>query len=278
LRGQEVWITPGRARRAGILIHPDEVFDEPRPRLYGALPRLSIERPAVQRDLPPARDGDRLGPNWTMRFRNPESEDEMLAALAERSASPDFEARIRSLMEQLRAQGAEVSLNSTLRSRERGYLMWGADLLRRAESEEALNEAVAKLQSANAEWHLDVPIHWPLPAGWRATREAAREMAETYQVVFASEAGARSSKHYTGEAVDLSAVALPRRLVLRGADGARRSFDLSDPAEPRDLSVSPELIDWIEVHFRLAKLRSDYPHWDDARATAISRATPISRD
>jgi len=270
-RGQTVWITPGRARGAGILIHPDEVFGEKRPRLYGTRGPLSIDRPTPQRDLPAAADGDALGPNWAMRFRNPDSEGDMLAALAARAPSPDFEARVRSLMEQLREQGAKVSLNSTLRSRERGYLMWGADLLRRSESEAAVDDALARLERARVDWQLDVDIAWRLPAGWRATREAAREMAETYQVVFASERGARSSKHYTGEAVDLSAVALPRRLVLRGADGSEMTFDLSGPDESRDLSVSPALVAWVEAHFGLSKLRSDYPHWNDARSVPGSR-------
>ena len=41
-----------------------------------------------------------------------------------------------------------------------------------------------------------------------------------------------------------------------------------DPAQTRDLSLSPALIRWIEEHFELAKLLSDYPHWDDARQPA----------
>ena len=66
-------------------------------------------------------------------------------------------------------------------------------------------------------------------------------------------------------AVDLVAVGLPRVLVLEGPSGERRRFDLSRPDEPLDLSLSPELIDWIERHFGLEKVASDYPHWNDAR-------------
>jgi hypothetical protein len=48
-------------------------------------------------------------------------------------------------------------------------------------------------------------------------------------------------------------------------DGAGRSFDLMEANQTRDLSLTPELIEWIEAHFQLSKLRSDYPHWDDAQ-------------
>ncbi len=46
---------------------------------------------------------------------------------------------------------------------------------------------------------------------------------------------------------------------LRAPDGARRECDLSDPEQPRDLS----LIVWIEEHFQMRKLRDAYPHWED---------------
>jgi len=83
-------------------------------------------------------------------------------------------------------------------------------------------------------------------------------------VVFATEQGARASNHYSGQAVDLVAVDLPRRLELDGPDGVRAVFDLSGVEEPLDLSLTPALIDWIEAHFALRKLESDHPHWDDA--------------
>lgn len=267
-RGELVWLTPGRARKAGILVHPDDVFEPARPRLYGTRRTLSIDRPRPQLDLPPAKDGEPLGPRWTTRYPNPESEREMLTALTKRTGSKSFAERIQLLMSQLREQGAEVYLNSTVRSRHRGYLMWGAFLLSRTQDEEQLRGAVEKLRRANRSWRLFVPIEWMHPAGWRPTREAARAMAETYEVVYATEQGARASSHYTGGAVDLVALALPRRLLLRGADGVRQSFDLSAAEQTRDLSLSPQLIDWVELHFALEKLESDYPHWNDARARA----------
>lgn len=263
LRGQLVWVTPGRARSAGILLHPDDVFAG-QPRLYGAGGHLAIDRPRPQRDMDPARDGDSPGPPWAMRYRNPVQEGEALAALEATRGDASFANRIRSLMQQLRDQGAEIYLNSGVRSRERGYLMWGAFLLSRASSEAELEASVKRLRAARSEWGLSVPIRWLHPGGWEATRDAAREMADTYEVVFATEEGARASDHYTGKAVDLVALALPERLELRSPGGDSRSFDLSSPTASRDLSLSPALIEWLEANWGLNKLRSDYPHWSDA--------------
>jgi hypothetical protein len=271
LRGETVWLTPGRARSAGVLVHPDDVFGTAPPRHYGVRGPVPIDRPVPQLDLPPARDGDPPSPNWTARYRNPADEAGMLGALSARSESAAFAGRIEVLLAALREAGASVSLNSTVRSPERGYLMWGAFLLSRCETEPELEAAIALLEERNAEWQRNVPIEWRHRAGWRETREAAREMADTYQVVYASEDGARASDHYTGSAVDLTAVALPRELILRAPDGTRRRFDLSASDETRDLSLSPELIDWVEVHYALRKLESDYPHWTDAVRTAPFR-------
>lgn len=262
--GEVIWITPSRARNAGIFLHTDDVFAG-KPRRYGEHGSLATDRPRRQLELPAARDGDLLGPHWATRFRNPASEAERLAALDEVPGATSFAIRIRSLVEQLRAQGAQAELTSTLRMPERGYLMWGAFMLSRAEDAAAVSEALRKLRSANSDWELQVPIRWEHPDGWRATREAAREMADTYQVVFATESGARSSDHYTGRAADLVAVALPRSLELIAPDGQIGRFDLSREEHTRDLSLSPELIEWVEIHFDLKKLRGDYPHWVDDR-------------
>ena len=270
LRGQRVYVPSGRARSAGLLVHPQEVF-EGRPRRYGERDRLEIDRPEAPQAYPEARDGEVLGPNWTMRYANPTTERVMLDEL--RRVRPDsaLAERIESLIGQLREQGADVVLTSTVRPRERGYLMWGAFLLSRATARGEVERTLTRLQRANREWQLDIPIRWAHPEGWGPTVEAAREMADTYEVVYATEQGARSSNHYTGVAVDLVAIALPRELRLRAPDGTRKVFDLSAPAEPRDLSVSPAIIDWIESKFEIRKLRSDYPHWDDVRAESVAQ-------
>jgi hypothetical protein len=180
--------------------------------------------------------------------------------------NPGFAARLNHLLDQLRAQGAIVYVEATVRPRARGYLIYGAYLLRRAGSARAVRRRAEELDVLNDQWGLGVPIRWRHPGGWRATRDRARAMASAFGVDYASRAGARRSKHYDGRAIDVWAVGLPRRLALRGPDGVEATFDLSGEDEPRDLSLSPAVVDWIEVHYALKKLRRDYPHWEDAGA------------
>mgnify|MGYP006435810559 CR=1 FL=1 len=262
LAGGTVYLPSGRARSAGILLHPDDVFTD-RPRRYGG-GRLLLDQPPRPDDLEPAPDGAPPGPRWTARYRNPQEEAAMLEALAA-AGGADFADRIWDLLEQFRAQGADAWVFSTVRSRERGYLMYGAFILSRARDRASVEHRAAKLDRLNREWGLDVPISWRHPDGWRATIDAAQAMADAYNVVYATQRGARYSSHYGARAADFAAMALPREVTLTSPDGhTRRTFDLSDPSHPRDLNLAPEMIEWIEKHFEMDKLHSDYPHWTDA--------------
>lgn len=264
-RGAPVVLTPDRARRYGVFVHPDDVFRK-RPRVYAKRPgQMPVDPPAKPREYPRPDDGALLGPGWTMRYANPATEQDLLIALKKARPDEDLHERVELLVKQLREQGAEVTLDSTVRPRERGYLMWGAFWLARAKTPAQVNARARTLERLNRKWGLEVPIRWRHPKGWRATTEAAREMAEAYNVVYATRRGAERSNHYEGRAIDCSAVNLPRTLTLRAPDGAVRTFDLSDPEQPRDLSLTPELVRWVEEHFGLSKLKADYPHWDDAR-------------
>ncbi len=262
LRGKLVWVLPGRARSAGVLIHPDDVFRRKRPRQYGKKhKRISIDKPLPQHEITAAADGDLLGPGWVTRYLNPVGDKAKLAAL--RKVNGDFAERIASLLDQLRNQGCEVGLYTTVRNRPRGYLMYGAYLLSKQSTSRRVIKAVRRLDRLNKKWGLGVPIRWMHPDGWKATREAARLMAEAYPVTYATAYGAHKSRHYDGEAVDFSAVGLPRSLKIEAPDGAIRTFDLSAPEQSRDINLTPELISWIERHFKMEKLKFDYPHWND---------------
>jgi hypothetical protein len=46
-RGELVWVTPSRARTAGIFLHPDDVFSD-EPRRYGERPTIAIDQPKPQ--------------------------------------------------------------------------------------------------------------------------------------------------------------------------------------------------------------------------------------
>lgn len=262
-RGERFHIHSGRARSHGILLHPDDIFKN-RPRRYGRRSSLPVDVPEPQPPVDqPAEDGSPPSPEWTARYRNPEDRAQMLLSLAEERPESDFAARIEDLLVQLEAAGAEVYLASASRHPERGYLMWGAFVLAKADSKAAVDATIDKLDARNREWGLNIPISWSHPDGWEATVEGARRMADSYDVVYATERGARSSNHYGGTAVDLIAIDLPRRVTLTAPDGATRSFLLTDPDEARDLSLTPRMIEWLELHWGLSKLKSDYPHWND---------------
>ncbi len=262
-KGEPFVVPAGRARAHGLLVHPDDVFKK-RPREYGKkYSDIAVDEPEEQTELEPAEDGALLGPEWTMRFRNPTDRNEQLIGLHERRPTKTLPSRVASLLVQLEQAGADVWLTSSVRYPERGYLMWGAFVLSRAGTEAELDAALVKVEEANAAWGLDVDITWRHPEGWKATREAARIMAEAYDVVYATERGARYSRHYDGVAVDFVAIGLPRELTLYAPDGEVETFDLSRPDHTRDLSLEPELIGWVQKHFGLQKLTSDYPHWND---------------
>lgn len=257
-------LPPGRLRAAGILLHPDDVFREDREHRYGeGEGRLVLAAPISQEGLRPAKNGSAVGPRWAARYKQPETEKGRLAALSK--LNPDFAARVKSLYDQLRDQGAWVHLESTVRKRERGFLIYGSYWLSKAKSARQVRARIRRLQRLERQWGLRIPIRWKHRRGWRATVRGARRLAETYGVDYATRGGAKKSDHYDGEAVDIWAIDLPRKLTLRAPDGAQETFDLSDPSEPRDLSLTPKLIDWIEDHFELDKLRRDYPHWGDGK-------------
>lgn len=262
-RGEPFDVGSGRARALGILVHPDDIFRKTRARVYPhRTTEVAVDRPPPQDAFPRAEDGEQLGPNWTMRFRSPTDPHEMYRTLAKKRPEATFASRVAALVTQIQMQGGETHLTSFLRYRERGYLMWGAHELRSCKAAACVKGTVARLEAAKS-W-ASVDIQWNHPDGWAATREAARQMADAFDVVYATERGARTSKHYDGEAADFVAAGLPRTLELWAPDGAHRVFDLSAAGHPRDLSLSPELIEWVETHFQMTKLRSDYPHWSDA--------------
>jgi hypothetical protein len=262
-RARDIVLTSSRARRLGVLLHPEEVFED-KIRLYPHEElEVHIDRPGLPRSYRPAKDGQILGPEWTARYPNPRGEQAKFIKLGEAVPGNDFHLRVSALLKQFRAQGAVVFVDSTIRAQERGYLIWGSYLLSQVESEKESTQTLLDLETARKEWDLRISIQWKHPSGWQAGVEAAREMAEAYGVTYATREGAESSNHYDGLAVDITVVGLPAALTLKAPDGEKRVFDLSHPEHPRDLSLSPNVITWIEEKYRVFKLKLDYPHWDD---------------
>ncbi|MEL6184573.1 MAG: hypothetical protein AAFU79_08120 [Myxococcota bacterium] len=257
-RPRTLSVPASRARAYGILLHPQEVFAG-KARRYGTYGKLPVDDPPSQLDLAPARDGEVPGPRWTARYQQPMTDEGKLEELTR--LQPRFGRAMTTLFEQLKAQGAFTWIEAAVRPRERGFLLYGSWFVSRAPDPAALAARIKTLNTYEKDWGLDVPITWQHPDGFRATVEAARAMADTYGVDYATPRGARRSSHYGGRAVDIVAVDLPRTLKLVAPDGTRRVFDLSRPEASRDLSLSPKLIDWIEGAFGIKKLRKDYPHW-----------------
>lgn len=263
--GEAFDIGAGRMRKVGALIHPDEVFKNKKKAYPVGKTELNVDTPAPPASFEPPPDGSVLGPAWSARYPNPTERHELMRILAEARPGSDFMARMESLTRQLEYQGAEHWVTSTVRSKHRGYLMWGGFVLSKCKTAACVDEQVAMLQDRNQAWGLNVDIQWRDPEGWEATIEQGRQMKDAYDVVFATENGARNSNHYGGASMDVVALGLPRTVHLDAPDGQSADFDLSDPSHTRDLSMEPEIIAWVEQHFGLRKLKGDYPHWNDAR-------------
>ncbi|MCP4499761.1 MAG: hypothetical protein GY822_07345 [Deltaproteobacteria bacterium] len=267
LRGRRLHLPPSRLRGSGAFLHPHDVFRKKfKRKTYRVYPAgktsLWIAPGKPVADVGRAKNGEILGPPWYRRFPNPGSERTQMKALT--SKNPDFSARLTSLVKQLRKQKVKVVLDSTVRKQQRGYLMYGAFWLSQATSEQQVNKRIRVLRKLNRKWKLKVRIRWRHPDGWQATVNAAREMKDTYGVVYATRRGAEKSDHYDGKAVDVSVPFLPRRLRLTAPDGAKKTFYLQGAEAARDLSLSPKLVEWIDEHFAFEKLKGDYPHWSDA--------------
>lgn len=247
-----------RARAYGVLLHPQDVFAK-KPRVYGTHGEIPLDDPPSQLGLEPVPDGSVAGPGWTARYQQPMTDAGKLEELIEEN--PRFGKAMQSLFRQLEAAGAFTWVEAGVRPRERGFLIYGSWLVSRAPNPKALEARIAKLDGYEKAWGLDIDIVWRNPKGFKASVEGARAMADTYGVDYATPSGAQRSSHYGGKAVDLVAVELPASLTLKAPDGETRTFDLSGPDEPRDLSLTPALVDWIEAHFGVSKLRKDYPHW-----------------
>ena len=260
----KIHLSSRRARKMGVLMAPREIFrgiPVVYPNGYASLD-LSPHIATPSNETTEPKDSPYLGAGWTQKYPQPRGEKQKMKAL-EKLTDDDFHRRVESLINQLRKQQVKVYLGATVRSQERGYLIWGSYLLSTAQSRIEYRKAVRKLTRYKKRWKLKIPIRWYHPRGWETSRDLALEMVETYQTAFATRAAAEKSKHYEGRAIDMTTFHLPRKLLLESPCGVLGHFDLSASHQTRDLNLTPEVIDWIEKHFGMKKLRSDYPHWED---------------
>ena len=256
-----VELSASTLRDAGVFLHPDDVFFN-KPRRYGeAQKRLLLSTSSQGKVERPAVDGSNIGPRWALRFQQPITESKRMWALYRKN--PDFAQRVRTLLSQLKKQGAFVTVESTVRDRRRGFLLYASYVLSRVKSETELKETTQRLNQLRESWNLDIDIQFRHQAHWRETVHAAQALADDFGVTYATAGGAKNSSHYDGKAIDIYAIGLPRVVTLLAPNGKKRRFDLFADSQNRDLNLTPEMIDWIEENFEFRKLRKDYPHWSD---------------
>lgn len=145
----------------------------------------------------------------------------------------------------LRAAGATVTIDDTLRPPERAYLMHFSFRIAR----EAMDPAIVPaMQGVDVQWvHLDSQGRPDLPA----SRAAAEEMVQGYGVVFRP---ALTSRHTEGRAIDMT-IGWRGNLTISNARGDRTTI----ASLPR--SGENTALQRVGASYGVRKLASDPPHW-----------------
>jgi hypothetical protein len=159
----------------------------------------------------------------------------------------NFRPRVDSFIAALRAAGAQVRVNATLRSPERAYLMHYAWEIARSRADPT---RVPPMRGVNIEW-----VHRNARGGvdLAASRRAAEEMVRAYNMAHPA---VLDSRHMYGRAVDIS-ISWSGNLQIRDASGRQVSIRSGS----RD-GTNPQLRA-IGATFGVIKARSDRPHWSD---------------
>ncbi|MFL6350513.1 MAG: peptidoglycan-binding domain-containing protein [Bryobacteraceae bacterium] len=176
------------------------------------------------------------GHDWVSEYPNSTSPDDV--------AEP-FRTNLKSFLGALAEAGAQVSIASTLRPRQRAYLMHFSFLIAAGATDASM---VPTFSGVDIDWiHRDSEGQ-PDP---RATRNAAREMVTGYAIVYAP---ALDSRHTQGLAADMD-IFWSGNLTILNAHG--RSLVISStPRSGGNLQIQA-----IGATYGVNKLASDPPHW-----------------
>lgn len=170
------------------------------------------------------------GVNWVRRFPQSTSVDDL--------AEP-FRANVKRFLAALTAAGARVIIASTLRPRERAYLMhYSAAISRRS----ITPERVPPMDGVSIEW-----VH----SSVHASLSAAMAMASAYRIVYPP---AIESSHTRGRAIDMRIEAVLGKSVAT-ADGSVVSI-CKHADRDSDLFA-------IGATYDVIKLVPDIPHWSE---------------
>jgi hypothetical protein len=179
------------------------------------------------------------GPQWVGKFPNSASTDDLV---------DPFRSNARKFIAALKAAGAAVSINATLRPKERAYLMhWSFCIAR----EDYDPEKVPAMQGVNIQWaHRDANGNKLMDA----SKQAAEQMVQGYDIAFRP---VLISRHTQGLAIDMDILWTSAELTIK--DGAGKSVTIRTGAKD---GSNPQLHE-VGKSYGVTKLLSDPPHWSN---------------
>ncbi|HTW57150.1 MAG TPA: hypothetical protein VMD99_03355 [Terriglobales bacterium] len=177
------------------------------------------------------------GPQWVGRFPNSNRIDDLV---------DPFRSNARKFVAALKTAGATVSINATLRPKERAYLMhWSFCIAR----EDCDPETVPAMPGVNIEWiHTDTSGNKQMDA----SKRAAEQMVEGYDIAFRP---VLVSRHTQGLAIDMDISWTSAAITIKDAAGNNVAIN----AGAKDGS-NPQLHD-VGRTYGVIKLIADPPHW-----------------
>lgn len=173
------------------------------------------------------------GPQWCARFPGSKSLEDL---------DPAWRGKARAFVSAMERGGAVVSIEATLRPRERAYLMHWCWMIANLSQAPAAVPPIA-----------GVGIDWTHGGDGKAARAAAAAMVDKYDLQVLP---SLTSRHTAGRAVDMS-ITWSGRLSIRDYDG-NVHYILTRPFD----GTNPELVK-VGASFGVVKLANDRPHWSD---------------
>jgi hypothetical protein len=159
-----------------------------------------------------------------------------------------FRANVKKFIAALQAAGATVSIDTTLRSKERAYLMhWAYRIAKEGDDPTKVTE----LAGVDIEWvHRDSKGNTDL----NASKLSAQQMVTAYGIVFKP---ALTSRHTEGDAIDMTITWTTPELKIK--DGSNTDVVIKTGAKN---GSNPELHK-VGKSYSVIKLVSDPPHWSN---------------
>jgi hypothetical protein len=153
--------------------------------------------------------------------------------------SGSFQANVKTFMSALKAAGADVEVSSTLRNKDRAWLMhWSWQIAR--------GKAKPERVPANA----NVDIVWD-HGDEKASQEAAKAMVDLFRLKFEP---SLTSRHIEGKAIDMD---ISWRGTIEIETKAGKKVSIGSPNNGAD---NDDLHD-VGAGYGVVKLDSDPPHW-----------------